>query len=230
MDGEQRLMLSVHSLSHGFGEGDLRIDALVDVEFDVLAGEMVAVVGPSGSGKSTLLHVLSGIERIQHGRVSVDGSELAGLADRELHRYRRRTVGMVFQNFNLFGMLTAAENVALPLELDSAGRTAAMASARGALAAVGMEALGHRFPDQLSGGQQQRVAIARSLIGGAKVLLADEPTGALDSKTGGLVLDLLRSRVATGVSVVVVTHDQRVAAGCDRIIELRDGRLVDNVA
>lgn len=225
MGGAQHDLLTAHAVSHSFGAADLKVDALVDVCFEVRSGEMIAIIGPSGSGKSTLLHVISGIERLQRGRVLLGGTSLSELTDAQLHQLRRRQIGLIFQNFNLLGTLTAAENVGLPLELDGVARRAARAAALGLMETLEIGALSNRFPDQMSGGQQQRVAIGRALIGGAKLLLADEPTGALDSRTGQMVLATLRWPLQRGGAVIVVTHNVEVAASCDRVLELRDGTL-----
>jgi putative ABC transport system ATP-binding protein len=224
--GEQSL-LSARAISHTFGNAELRVDALRDVSFAVQRGEMLAIVGPSGSGKSTLLHVVSGIERVQAGQVILDGCDIVKLSDAQLHQLRRRRVGLVFQNFNLLGTLTAAENVALPLELDGVRRRTALQASLALMESLQIADLAGRFPDQMSGGQQQRVAIGRALIGGANLVLADEPTGALDSETGQLVMATLSSIRESGGGVIVVTHDIELAHRCDRVLELRDGRLRD---
>ncbi|GGP66291.1 ABC transporter ATP-binding protein [Saccharothrix coeruleofusca] len=196
-----------------------------DVGFDVHRGELVAVMGPSGSGKSTLLLVVGGLERPDAGSVTVAGAELAGLSEEALYRHRRQHIGFVFQNYNLIRTLTAVENVALPAELNGMSYRKAVSEAEEALRAVGVGDLAQRFPDQMSGGQQQRVALARALGGGRRVLLADEPTGALDSHTASGVLDVMARRVADGAAGIVVTHDPSVAARAHRTIHLRDGRI-----
>ncbi|MFD2764586.1 ABC transporter ATP-binding protein [Micromonospora eburnea] len=204
--------------------------ALRGVSLTVRAGELVAVMGPSGSGKSTLLALAGGLDRPSAGEVLVEGESFGGLTARELARLRRRRIGYVFQDLNLLGSLTALENVALPLELDGAGVRTARRAARAALDEVGVAALGDRFPDQMSGGQQQRVAIARALVGERRLVLADEPTGALDSQAGEAVLHLLRRRVDAGAAGVLVTHEARHAGWADRVVFLRDGVLVDSTA
>ena len=220
-------ILELHGVHRVHGTGDTAVHALRGITLTVDPGELVAVMGPSGSGKSTLLNLAGGLDSPTQGEVIVDGTRLGQCGRRALAALRRRRVGYVFQDLNLLRSLTAAENVALPLELDGTsvrkGRQAALA----ALSEVDLAELAHRFPDELSGGQQQRVAIARALIGERRLILADEPTGALDSNTGEAVLRLLRSKVDGGAAGVLVTHDARHAAWADRVIFLRDGVIVD---
>jgi putative ABC transport system ATP-binding protein len=185
------------------------------------------VMGPSGSGKSTLLHLAGGLDVTTGGHVRVEGIDLATQSKSELAKLRRRHVGYVFQDLNLVPSLTAVENVALPRELDSVRARDARREALAALDEVGLLDLADRFPDELSGGQQQRVAIARALIGPRRMMLADEPTGALDSESGEAVLRLLRRRCEAGAAGVLVTHEARHAAWADRVVFLRDGALVD---
>jgi putative ABC transport system ATP-binding protein len=210
------------------GRGVTAVHALRGVSLTVAAGELVAVMGPSGSGKSPLLNVAGGLDTVTTGAVLVEGHDLAALSKAELAAVRRRSAGYVFQDLNLIPTLTAVENVALPLELDGRRRTRTMA--RQALADVGVEELADRYPDEMSGGQQQRVAIARALVGERRLVLADEPTGALDSETGEAVLTLLRRRVDQGCAGVLVTHESRHAAWADRVVYLRDGAIVDSTA
>jgi putative ABC transport system ATP-binding protein len=210
-----------------FGAEGQRVRALGPVSLEVRAGEFVAVMGPSGSGKSTLLALAGALDRATEGEVWVQGVDLATLGAAALAALRRRAIGFVFQDLNLLPGLTALENVALPLELDGLVLADARAQAAEALARVHMRALADRFPDDLSGGEQQRVAIARGLVGPRTLLLADEPTGALDSVTGELVLRLLRAQSDQGRTVVLVTHDATHAAWADRILYLTDGRLLD---
>ncbi|BCB89768.1 macrolide ABC transporter ATP-binding protein [Phytohabitans suffuscus] len=210
-----------------YRSGDVLVRALDDLTLEVAAGELVAVMGPSGSGKSTLLAIGGGLDTPTSGEVRVEGTPLRGLSPTALARLRRDRLGYVFQDFNLVSGLTAAENVALPRELAGASTRSARAEAVAALDEVGLAGKADRFPDQLSGGQQQRVAIARALIGRRRLLLADEPTGALDSATGQAVLDMIRARVDAGAAGVLVTHEPRFASWADRIVFLRDGRLVD---
>ena len=218
-------VLDIDQVVRVFGSGHLRVVALDSVSLRVSAGEFVAVMGPSGSGKSTLLRLAGGLDRPTSGRVLLAGRDLAVLDEAGLAEARRREVGFVFQEANLLASLTAAENVALALELDGARPKAAMTGARGLLDSLGLGAVGDRFPGQLSGGEQQRVAIARAVAGGRSLLLADEPTGALDAITGESVMSLLRQRRATGCAVVLVTHNVRHAAWADRVVFLNDGRL-----
>ncbi len=208
-------------------QGDAVVHALRGVDLSVTAGELVAVMGPSGSGKSTLLQLAGGLDTPSAGRVLVEGRDLAGLSRRQVAAVRRRSVGYVFQDLNLLPSLSALENVALPLELDGVRGGLARRTARAALEEVGLGALAGRFPDEMSGGQQQRVAIARALVGPRRLLLADEPTGALDSATGEEVLRVLRERCEAGAAGVLVTHDARHAAWADRVVFLRDGVVVD---
>ncbi|MFE9653603.1 ABC transporter ATP-binding protein [Micromonospora sp. NPDC006431] len=223
-------VLELRDVHRTHGAGPAAVHALRGVSLTVRAGELVAVMGPSGSGKSTLLALAGGLDRPTGGEVLVEGEPLGGLAARELARLRRRRIGYVFQDLNLLGSLTAVENVALPLELDGAGVRRARRLALAALAEVEVSGLADRFPDQMSGGQQQRVAIARALVGERRLVLADEPTGALDSQAGEAVLHLLRRRVDAGAAGVLVTHEARHAGWADRVVFLRDGVLVDSTA
>ena len=207
-------------------EGKRRVTALDGVSFSVGAGEMVAVMGPSGSGKSTLLHLLGGLDQASSGSVRVDGVELTGLGDDALTRVRRDKIGFIFQFFNLLPTLSAFDNVALPLRLTRRPPAAAREAAGKFLDLVGLSRRADHLPDELSGGECQRVAIARALVMAPRVLLADEPTGNLDTKTGGEILDLLaRVNREIGSTLVMVTHDAGAAAACRRILSLKDGRL-----
>jgi putative ABC transport system ATP-binding protein len=211
-----------------FGSGETEVRALTDVSLTVVPGEFVAVMGPSGSGKSTLLHLAGGLERPTAGRVVVDGIDLDGLDAAGLATLRRRKVGLVFQRLNLVPTLTAVENVMLPLELDGVPIKRARADAADALRLVDVDVPLHRFPDDLSGGQQQRVAIARAIVGERSLLLADEPTGALDTVTSDMVIELMASLVSErGCSLVLVTHEPRFASWADRIVRVRDGMLTE---
>jgi putative ABC transport system ATP-binding protein len=220
--------LRLIGVSHRFGTGDAAVQALTDVDLDVEPGELVAVMGASGSGKSTLLALAGGLATPTAGEVEVQGRALSAASADEIARLRRRCLGFVFQDFNLIPTLTALENVTLPLELDGVRMSAARREGLVALGAVGMEDLAGAYPGDLSGGQQQRVAIARAVVGGRQVILADEPTGALDSLTGELVMKILRARVDAGAACVLVTHEARHAAWADRIVFVRDGRVVDD--
>ncbi|MCO1596046.1 ABC transporter ATP-binding protein [Micromonospora sp. RHAY321] len=230
MSGADDAVLELRAVHRTHGAGPAAVHALRGVSLVVRPGELVAVMGPSGSGKSTLLALAGGLDRPTRGEVRVEGQPLGALDRRGLAQLRRRRIGYIFQQLNLLGSLSAVENVALPLELDGAGGRRARSAALAALAEVGLPALGDRFPDQLSGGQQQRVAIARALVGDRRLVLADEPTGALDSQTGEAVLHLLRRRVDAGAAGVLVTHEARHAGWADRVVFLRDGVLVDTTA
>ncbi|WP_326597984.1 ABC transporter ATP-binding protein [Streptomyces sp. NBC_01803] len=220
-------VLRLATLTRVHGSGVAAVHALKSVDLAVHAGEFVAVMGPSGSGKSTLLTLAGGLDTATEGQVLVEGHDLGGLSRAALAKVRRTSIGYVFQDYNLIPALTAAENVALPRELDGVSARVARREALAALAEIGLPELADRFPDEMSGGQQQRVAIARALVGDRRLVLADEPTGALDSETGEAVLALLRRRCDEGAAVVLVTHESRYAAWADRVVFLRDGTIVD---
>jgi putative ABC transport system ATP-binding protein len=220
-------VLELRAVHRVHGAGQAVVHALRGVTLTVGAGELVAVMGQSGSGKSTLLNLAGGLDRPTQGEVVVDGTVLGGCSRRGLATLRRRRIGYVFQDLNLLSSLTAAENVALPLELDGMRVRRARQLALEALGEVELDGYGPRFPDEMSGGQQQRVAIARALVGQRRLVLADEPTGALDSQTGEAVLRLLRAKVDGGAAGVLVTHEARHAAWADRVVFLRDGLIVD---
>lgn len=222
-----RAVLCFTGVSRVYPAGEGVVRALDEVSFEVSRGELVAVMGPSGSGKSTLLALAGGLDAPTSGSVQVEGVELGDLAATALARLRRDRIGYVFQDYNLVTDLTAAENVALPRELAGVGASRARREAVVALAEVGLSDVADRFPDELSGGQQQRIAIARALVGQRGLVLADEPTGALDSRTSLAVLEVLRARIDAGAAGVLVTHEPRYAGWADRTIFLRDGRLVD---
>jgi putative ABC transport system ATP-binding protein len=212
-----------------YGDGESAVHALRGVTLKVPVGQFTAVMGPSGSGKSTLMHLLAGLDRPSNGRVKIGGQDITELGDKQLTKLRRRHIGFVFQSFNLLPMLTAEENILLPLSI--AGRKVDKAAVDSLIARVGLgDRLGHK-PAQLSGGQQQRVAIARALASRPTVLFADEPTGNLDSTSGTEVLALLREAVELDrQTTVMVTHDPRAAATADRVLFLADGRIVDDLA
>jgi putative ABC transport system ATP-binding protein len=211
-----------------FGAGGTEVRALTDVSLTVAPGEMVAVMGPSGCGKSTLLHLAGGLEDPTAGQVRVAGLDVPRMSASERATLRRTDVGYVFQRLNLVVSLTALENVMLPLELEGAGRREARERAREALATVGLTEQLDRFPDDFSGGQQQRIAVARAIVGRRRLILADEPTGALDTMTGDQVIELLAGLPGRdGTAVVLVTHEPRYASWADRVVFLRDGRIVD---
>ena len=221
-------VLELRDVTRVHGSGATAVHALRGISLRVEAGELVAIMGPSGSGKSTLLNLAGGLDAPTGGAVVVEGTDLARLGARELAAVRRRAIGYVFQDFNLIPALTAAENVALPRELDGIGSRACRAEAVTALDELGLAEVADRFPDEISGGQRQRVAIARALIGPRRLVLADEPTGALDSQAGEAVLRLLRARCDAGASGVLVTHEARLAGWADRVVFLRDREIVDD--
>ncbi len=221
-------ILEFRSVERRFKDGDDLVYGLRDASFSIDAGEFVAVMGPSGSGKSTLLNLAGGLDVPTAGHVSVDGVDLASLDVRGLATVRRQTVGYIFQKLNLLPTLTVVENVMLPLELDGTSARAARAAARAALGEMDIAALADRYPDDISGGQQQRVAIARAIVGNRRLLLADEPTGALDTVTGESVMELLTKQVVAGRTVVLVTHEPRFASFADRVLMVRDGNVVEN--
>jgi putative ABC transport system ATP-binding protein len=223
-------VLELRAVTRVHGSGPTEVHALRAVDLRVAPGELVAVMGPSGSGKSTLLTLAGGLDSPTSGAVLVEGVELGTLSRTALAALRRRSIGYVFQDFNLVPALTAAENVSLPRELDGDSSRVARRLATAALDEVGIGELADRFPDDMSGGQQQRVAIARALVGERRLVLADEPTGALDSETGEAVLRLLRQRCDAGASGVLVTHEARHAGWADRVVFLRDGVVVDETA
>jgi putative ABC transport system ATP-binding protein len=218
-------VVSARDVVRRYGDGDTAVDALRSVSLEIERGRLTAVMGPSGSGKSTLMHILAGLDQPTSGEVSVAGVDVSGLDDTALTKLRRDHIGFIFQFFNLLPMLTAAENIALPLKL--AGGSPDPAWLRELIDKVGLGArLGHR-PSELSGGQQQRVAVARALVSRPSVMFADEPTGNLDSTTGGEILALLRDSVdSLGQTTVMVTHDAHAAAIADRILFLADGEIV----
>jgi putative ABC transport system ATP-binding protein len=219
--------LELRHVSKDYGSGPTQVHALREVDLSVERGELVAVMGPSGSGKSTLLTIAGSLEEPSSGQVLVDGVHLASVSRAERAKLRRRSIGYVFQDFNLLPGLTAIENVAMPLELDGVGAKVARESGLEAMQELDVADCTDRFPDELSGGQRQRVAIARAIVGERGLLLADEPTGALDSVNGEGVMRLLRAATHRGVAGVVVTHEAQLAAWADRVVFLRDGRVVD---
>jgi putative ABC transport system ATP-binding protein len=219
--------LELRQVSKTYGSGPTEVRALRDVDLLVEPGELVAVMGPSGSGKSTLLTIAGSLEEPTSGEVLVDGVDLATVSRSDRARMRRRSIGYVFQDFNLLPGLTAAENVTLPLELDGIRTKAARATGLEALEELHVAEHADRYPDELSGGERQRVAIARAIVGERGLLLADEPTGALDSVNGEGVMRLLRAATHRGVAGVVVTHEAQLASWADRVVFLRDGHVVD---
>ena len=226
--GAETPALELRDVVKRYGSGPTEVRALTEVDLTVAPGEFVAVMGPSGSGKSTLLHLAGGLERPTAGRVLVGGEDLDTMDAAALARLRRRHVGYVFQRLNLVPTLTAVENVMLPLELDGTSTRDARRQGEDALRSVGIEGPLDRYPDDLSGGQQQRVAIARGIVGSRRLLLADEPTGSLDTVTADAVIELLASLVSDrGAALVLVTHEPRFASWADRIVRVRDGELTE---
>jgi putative ABC transport system ATP-binding protein len=218
-------VVTAHEITRRYGEGDTAVDALRGVSLDVAEGKLTAVMGPSGSGKSTLMHILAALDRPTSGYVTIAGTRLGALSDTDVTKLRREHIGFVFQFFNLLPMLTAAENIVLPLSL--AGTKPDEDFFDDLLEKVGLQDRRSHRPSELSGGQQQRVAIARALVSRPTVVFADEPTGNLDSKTGGEILELLRSSVQDyNQTLVMVTHDASAAATADRILFLADGEIV----
>jgi putative ABC transport system ATP-binding protein len=224
------MVLELEGVSKVYGEGPAEVRALADVDLSVEPGALVAVMGPSGSGKSTLLTIAGSLEEPSAGDVWVGGARLSAMSRDERARLRRRSIGYVFQDFNLLAGLTALENVTLPLELDGVAARRARVVGMEALERLDVADKAQRFPDDLSGGERQRVAIARAIVGDRYLLLADEPTGALDSVNGEAVMRLLRAACQSGVAGVVVTHEAQLASWADRIVFLRDGRVVDQTA
>ncbi|WP_329460228.1 ABC transporter ATP-binding protein [Streptomyces sp. NBC_01497] len=220
-------VLRLVNLTRVHGTGATEVNALRGVHLDVFPGELVAVMGPSGSGKSTLLSLAGGLDVPTSGQVIVEGTDITAITRKQLAAMRRRSIGYVFQDYNLVPALTAVENISLPRELDGVSARKARVEAKAALEEMRLGDLAERFPDEMSGGQQQRVAIARALVGDRRLVLADEPTGALDSETGESVLALLRTRCDAGAAGILVTHEPRFAAWADRVVFLRDGTVVD---
>jgi putative ABC transport system ATP-binding protein len=215
--------LELRNVSKSYGEGETSVLALDEIDLSVDEGHLVAVMGPSGSGKSTLLTIAGSLEEPTSGEVRIGGVSLSSLSRNGKARLRRRTIGYVFQDFNLLPGLTAAENVALPLELDGVSARTARQAGLAALEQLGLADRANHYPDQLSGGERQRVAIARSVVGDRKLLLADEPSGALDSTNSEVVMRMILEACKRGVAAVVVTHDAHLASWADRVIFLCDG-------
>jgi putative ABC transport system ATP-binding protein len=219
--------LELRRVSKTYGTGASQIHAIRDVNLAVERGSLVAIMGPSGSGKSTLLTIAGSLEDATTGEVSIGGRVISSMSRNDKARLRRRTVGYVFQDFNLLAGLTAAENVALPLELDGVSSRKAQVASKAALEELGIAERAGHYPDELSGGERQRVAIARAVVGERCLLLADEPSGALDSSNGEAVMRLILAACHRGVAAVLVTHDAQLASWADRVVFIRDGQLVD---
>jgi putative ABC transport system ATP-binding protein len=217
----------LRGVSKVYGEGPTLVRALEEVDVSVHAGELVAIMGPSGSGKSTLLTIVGTLEEATAGEVLVEGRDVSAMSRDDRARLRRRSIGYVFQDFNLLAGLTAAENVSMPLELDGVRSSAARVVALETLVELGLTERAERYPDELSGGEAQRVAIARAVVGERRLLLADEPTGALDSVNGESVMRVIRGACKRGVAGFVVTHDAQLASWADRVVFLRDGHVID---
>jgi putative ABC transport system ATP-binding protein len=222
--------LELQDVSKTYGEGPSQVHALEHVSLEVEAGSLVAVMGPSGSGKSTLLTIAGSLEDPSRGEVIIGGAALSHMSRDDKARLRRRSIGFVFQDFNLLPGLTAAENVSLPLELDGSRASKAHATALQMLDELGLADRGGAFPDELSGGERQRVAIARAIVGERRLLLADEPSGALDSANGEAVMRMVVGACRKGVAAVVVTHDAQLASWADRVMFIRDGHMVDQTS
>jgi putative ABC transport system ATP-binding protein len=222
--------LELRQISKIYGSGPTEVRALLEIELSVERGELVAIMGPSGSGKSTLLTIAGSLEEPTTGQVLVDGLDLASVSRSQQAQMRRRAIGYVFQDFNLLPGLTALENVTLPLELDGVRARAARTTGLEALQELDVAEHADRYPDELSGGERQRIAIARAIVGERRLLLADEPTGALDSVNGEAVMRLLSAATQRGVAGVVVTHEAQLASWADRVVFLRDGHIVDQTA
>jgi len=223
-------MLELRQVSKVYGKGAAEVHALREVSLEADTGMMVAVMGPSGSGKSTLLTIAGSLEEPTSGQVLVAGQDLAAMSRNDKARLRRQSIGYVFQDFNLLPGLTAAENVSLPLELDGVGARKAHEAGLRALDGLGLADRGSSYPDQLSGGERQRVAIARAVVGDRQLLLADEPSGALDSANGEAVMRMIRTACKRGVAAVIVTHDAQLASWADTVVFIRDGRIIDQTA
>jgi putative ABC transport system ATP-binding protein len=222
--------LDLRNVSKAYGTGPTEVHALENIDLSVDRGALVAVMGPSGSGKSTLLTIAGSLEEPTSGEVAIGGAALSAMSRNDKARLRRRTIGYVFQDFNLLPGLTAAENVSLPLELDGMRARKAYAAGMAALEKLGLADRATHYPDELSGGERQRVSIARAVVGDRHLLLADEPSGALDSVNGEAVMRMILMACHRGMAAVVVTHDAQLASWADRVVFLRDGRLVDQTA
>ncbi len=222
------MIMEAIGLIKSYGEGSATVKALDNVTLQIEDGEFVAIMGPSGSGKSTLLHLMGGLDSITSGQVKVNGRDITTLKEAELARFRRKEIGFIFQSYNLVSVLTAEENVALPLLMDGCKESVMRENVGKAINLVGLDGRSHHRPSQLSGGEQQRVAIARAIVNNPSIILADEPTGNLDSVNAEEIMDLLSNlRNKSGQAIVMVTHDPKMAAYADRIIFLKDGRIID---
>jgi putative ABC transport system ATP-binding protein len=224
-------MISLRAVRKVYGQGETEVCALSNVSLDVPPGQLVAVVGPSGSGKSTLLHLMGGLDQPSSGEITIGGTPISRMTDDEITIFRRRKIGFVFQFFNLLPTLTAEENVALPLLLDGRGRREIEPAVAAVLDQVGLARRRRHRPDELSGGEMQRVAIARALVIDPVLILADEPTGNLDSRTGEQILELIRdANQRRGATVLLVTHDAHAASYGTRTVTMQDGAVVGDTA
>jgi putative ABC transport system ATP-binding protein len=219
--------LELRNVSKSYAAGSTLVHALIGASLSVERGSLVAVMGPSGSGKSSLLAIAGSLEEPTSGEVLIDGKSLASMSYNDKARLRRRMIGYVFQDFNLLAGFTALENVALPLELDDLSPRKARIAAMAALENIGIAERAGHFPDELSGGERQRVAIARAVVGERHLLLADEPSGALDSANADAVMKMIRRACKQGIAAVIVTHDAHLASWADRVVFLKDGRIID---
>ena len=218
-------ILKVENLTKTYGKGDMKVNALDNVSFSVKKGEFVAIIGPSGSGKSTLLHMLGGVDRPTSGKVFIDGTDIYSLNNNNLAIFRRRQIGLIYQFYNLIPILNVEENISLPLSLD--GREVNKEKLSEIVNTLGLEKRTKHLPNQLSGGQQQRVSIGRSLVNNPAIILADEPTGNLDSKNSKEILELLKySNKKYKQTLIIITHDQNIALEADRIISIDDGKII----
>ena len=228
--GDDEIVLRAQGLRKSFGRGDTAVDALDDISVDFESGRFTAIMGPSGSGKSTFMHVLAGLDRVDSGSIIMRGQDITRLNDRQLTQLRRDRVGFIFQAFNLIPDLNVLDNIEVPLRYRGMGAVERRRRAADALARVGLSARAKHYPAELSGGQQQRVAIARALAGEPRLLLADEPTGNLDSAMARSVMELLEELHRDGATIVMVTHDPQLAARAQRNVHVIDGQVVDLTA
>ncbi len=220
------MLIQLKKVNKIYRDGTVSFQALREVDLSVEEGEMVAVQGRSGAGKSTLLHIIGCVDTFDGGSYLLDGTDIGGLRDGQLSRIRSRTMGFIMQDFALVSKLSVFDNIAVPLYLAGTGMKKIRSAVKAAAAEVGLEGQLDKKAGQLSGGQKQRVAIARAIVNAPRIILADEPTGALDAATAGEIIALLKGQKEKGITILIVTHDNSVAAACQRVIEIRDGRIV----